>query len=47
MPDRFIPFQKLLITALSRLAPVHRSLKDKWGWGRSEVNLAAHGFLAL
>ena len=45
--NRFIPFQKLLITALSDLAPVHRSLKDKWGWGQSGAYSIAHGFLAL
>ena len=31
MPDRLIPEQSILINALFGLAPIHYSLKDKWG----------------
>ena len=47
MPDQLILDQSLLLTALSRSSPVHRSTKDKWGWGSSGVYTVGHGFSAL
>ena len=47
MPDRLILDQSLLLTALSGLSPIHRSTKDKWGWGSSGVYIVGHGFSAL
>ena len=36
--------QSILIKALSSLAPVHCSLKDKWGWGSTGVYSVGLGF---
>ena len=44
MPDRLISDQTKLIKALSGLAPVHFSLKDKWGWGAFGVYSVGHGY---
>ena len=45
--DRLISEQETLIKTLSRLAPVHRSLKDKWGWGATGVYSVGHGFVEI
>ena len=36
----------LLISTLTGLALVHKSFKDKWGWGSSGSYSAANGYLA-
>ena len=44
IPDRLISEQETLIKALSGLAPVDHSLKDKWGWDSTGVYSVGHGF---
>ena len=45
--DRLISEQETLIESLSGLAPSHRSLKDKWGWGSTGVYFMGHGFAEI
>ena len=47
IPDRLISEQETLIKTLSGLAPVHHSLKDKWGWGATGVYSMGHGFAEI
>ena len=47
MPQWLIPEQSILTKALSDLAPIHCSLKDKWGWGPTGVYSVGHGFSAI
>ena len=47
MPDWLTLDQSILINALSGLVPVHRSSKDKWGWGPTGVYSVGHGFSAI
>ena len=44
IPDRLILDQSNLIKALFGLAPIHFSLKDKWGSGASGVYSMGHGY---
>ena len=44
IPDRLISDQSNLIKALSGLAPVHFSLKDKWGSREFGVYSVGHGY---
>ena len=47
IPDGLISEQETFIKNLSRLALVHRSLKDKWGWGATGVYSVGHGFVEI
>ena len=39
--------KNLLLTELTGLAPIHSSLKDKWGWGKSDKYTSNQGYSAL
>ena len=39
--------KNIFLTALTGLALVHMSFKDKWGWGISDPYSAAKGYLEL
>ena len=43
--DHLITQINILLAALTGLAPIHRSFKDKWGWGSSGSYSAALGYL--
>ena len=47
IPTHLLSQQKLLISFLSGLTPIHCSSKDKWGWGRTRIYSAAQGFYVL
>ena len=47
IPEPLLPQKNLFIAMLSGLASVHRSSKDKWGWGQSGIYTTAQGFIAL
>jgi len=44
VPEPLHTKKNLLYTALSGLAPVHCSSKDKWGWGRTGIYTTAQVF---
>lgn len=47
VPVRLLKQQNRLIELLEEATPVHRSMKDAWGWGHSGRYTTAAGYSAL
>eukprot|EP00253_Pinus_taeda_P004292 PITA_04292 len=46
-PDHLQQQKKKIMTLLIDAAPIHRSMQDRWGWGRSGEYTAAEGYKAF
>ena len=47
VPPRLSQQQSVLEVLLKEVAPVNRTMKDRWGWGQTGIYTTAEGYRAL